>query len=145
MGKKNNRRRKFRPNQQMRRNPKTGKLEKFQGKKPRAYKPKEELIQPQKGLAPGEQREANRRNYKSSGFVPEKRQPRFRPCVCEGIDIELTNNRLLDLLKMERRVYNSDSGSHTYLISRRFRKEHARHMRHFRRFLKEEDISFIDE
>tara|TARA_B100000035_G_scaffold81540_1_gene68390 strand:+ start:26 stop:463 length:438 start_codon:yes stop_codon:yes gene_type:complete len=144
MGKKNNRRRKFRPNQQMRRNPKTGKVEKFEGRKPRVEKPKEEPLQPQQELTPGEQREQDRKNHKGTGFIPDKPKPRFRPCVCEGIDLELTNKRLLDLLKFEKRAYNEDSGTNTYLISLRFRMQNARHMRHFRKFLKDEGISFIE-
>lgn len=135
MGKKNKRRRKFRPNQQMRRNPKTGKVEKFNGKKPRVEKSNEDLQQTKNALVPG---------HKSTGFIPKKPQPRFRPCVCEGIDIELTNMRLLDLLKQEKRAYNEDSGMNTYMISLRFRRQHARHMRHFREFLKDEGVSFIE-
>lgn len=135
MGKKNNRRRKFRPNQQMRRNPKTGKVEKFQGKKPRVEKPKKESQQPQKALVPG---------HIGTGFVPSKPQPRFRPCVCEGADLEMTNKHLMDLLTLEKRAFNEDSRTITYLISLRFRKQHARHMRHFRKFLIDEGVSFIE-
>lgn len=135
MGKKNNRRRKFRPNQQMRRNPKTGKVEKFQGKKPRVEKPKKESQQPQKALVPG---------HIGTGFVPSKPQPRFRPCVCEGAELEMTNKHLMDLLTLEKRAFNEDSRTITYLISLRFRKQHARHMRHFRKFLIDEGVSFIE-
>ena len=135
MGKKNNRRRKFRPNQQMRRNPKTGKVEKFEGKKSRVEKPKEGSKQQKNALKAG---------HKASGFVPTKPQPRFRPCVCEGTEIDLNNNRLLDLLKLEKRAYNEDSETITYLVSSRFRMKHARHMRHFRKFLRDEGISLIE-
>ena len=119
----------------MRRNPKTGKVEKFQGKKPRVEKPKKESQQPQKALVPG---------HIGTGYVPSKPQPRFRPCVCEGADLEMTNKRLMDLLTSEKRAFNEDSRTITYLISLGFRRKHARHMRHFRKFLIDEGVSFIE-
>ncbi|MDP6199517.1 MAG: hypothetical protein QF531_01990 [Candidatus Poseidonia sp.] len=83
--------------------------------------------------------------HPSTGFVPEKRQPKFRPCVCEGIDLELNNQRLLDLLKREKRAYDKETGTYTVLvISIQFRRRHARHMRHFRKFLQEENIGFVE-
>ena len=146
MGKYNKKRaRKFRPNQQMRRNPKTGKVEKFEGK--RGSQPSQPPQDSTKALDDTNLTESQKEriSHPSTGFVPQKRQPRFRPCVCEGIDLELNNQRLLDLLKREKRAYDDETGTYTVLvISPRFRRAHARHMRHFRRFLRDENIGFVE-
>ena len=146
MGKYNKKRaRKFRPNQQMRRNPKTGKVEKFEGK--RGSQPSQPPQNSTKALDDTKLTESQKERilHPSTGFVPQKRQPRFRPCVCEGIDLELNNQRLLDLLKREKRAYDDETGTYTVLvISPRFRRAHARHMRHFRRFLRDENIGFVE-
>ena len=140
-----NRARKFRPNQQMRRNPKTGKVEKFEGK--RGSQPSQPPQDSTKALDDTKLTESQKERilHPSTGFVPQKRQPRFRPCVCEGIDLELNNQRLLDLLKREKRAYDEETGTYTVLvISAQFRRKHARHMRHFRKFLLEEQVGFVE-
>lgn len=142
---KKNRARKFRPNQQMRRNPKTGKVEKFEGKRgsksPQPPQTSTRTLDDEKLT----ESQKKRITHPSMGFVPEKPQPRFRPCVCEGIDLELNNQRLLDLLKREKRAYDEETGTYTVLVlSVRFRRKHARHMRHFRKFLLEEQIRFVE-
>lgn len=130
----------------MRRNPKTGKVEKFEGRKQGSR-----VLQASHESTSGADDEKltksqrARINHPSTGFLPEQRQPKFRPCVCEGIDLELNNQRLLDLLKREKRAYDEETGAYTVLvISMRFRRVHARHMRHFRTFLLEENIGFVE-
>ena len=146
MGNHNKKRaRKFRPNQQMRRNPKTGKVEKFEGKRG-AQSPQPPQTST-KTLDDGKLTESQKKRimHPSMGFLPVKPQPRFRPCVCEGIELELNNQRMLDLLKLEKRAYDEETGTYTVLvISGRFRRTHARHMRHFRKFLLEEQIGFVE-
>ena len=139
------RRKNIGPNKQWRRNPKTGKLEKFQGKSQRKQ-PTEQTEQPtNKALTPGELRELERKNHPSKGFIPVKRTRTFRPCVCEGIDVELSNAEIFEDLKWEERGYDEKTGTFSvFVINQRFRRKHARHMRHFRAFLKEEKIRFVE-
>jgi hypothetical protein len=145
MSNRKKRRKNIGPNKQWRRNPKTGKLEKFQGKSPRKQ-PTEKKEQPvNKALTPGELRELKRKNHPSKGFIPSKPKPTFRPCVCEGIDVELSNAEILEDLKREERAYDEETETYTVLvINRRFRRKHARHMRHFRTFLRDEKIRFVE-
>lgn len=139
-----------RPNQQWRRNPRTGKLEKFEGKKANQQpsetkKGPEEQGPIEKVLTPGEIREEARKKFHSKGFIPVKPQPKFRPCVCEGVDIDLNNTAILEDLRQQERAYDEETETYSVLvINLRFRRKHARHMRHFREFLKNENLRFVE-
>jgi hypothetical protein len=150
MSNRKKRTRSSRPNQQWRRNPRTGKLEKFEGKKAN-NQPSETKKQPKEQkptemeLTPGETREEARKNFPAKGFIPVKPQPKFRPCVCEGVEIDLNNAAILEDLRKQERAYDPETETYSVLvINLRFRKKHARHMRHFREFLKNENIRFVE-
>ena len=136
MSNRKKRRKNIGPNKQWRRNPKTGKLEKFQGKSQRKQPTNPERKSEKKELKPG---------HVAHGFSPVKPKPTFRPCVCEGIDVELSNAEIFEDLKWEERGYDEKTGTFSvFVINQRFRRKHARHMRHFRAFLKEEKIRFVE-
>ena len=131
-------------NKQRRFNRRTGKVENFNQRNRSQEKPSskanEETNEP---LSPEEARQEARKNHAAKGFVPEVKPRTFRQCTCEGTELALKNQRLLDLLRQEPRGYDDATGAHTVLvISPRFRRHHARHMRHFVAFLGERNIRY---
>jgi len=148
MVKKGNSRRK-RPNQQRRYNKHTGRWEQFTGKpKPVTKKPNEPEEEEKTFDDPGLEREHNRRTHPSTGYTPSKQSGRRKtvPCTCEGDVLESTTRRMLSRLRRNRtRGYNTATGTNDVLvINRRFRGEFRRHMRHFRQFLRDERILFVE-
>ena len=80
---------------------------------------------------------------RNKGFVPEVKPRTFRHCTCEGTELALKNQRLLDLLRKEPRGIDPVSGAANVLVvSQRFRRIHARHMKHFVAFLREQNIRY---
>ena len=133
------------PNKQRRFNRHSGKMENFneRHKRPEANPPQKVDTENDEQLTPEMARQQERKNHPSRGFVPEVKVRTFRHCTCEGTELALKNQRLLDLLRQEPRGYDDATGAHTVLvISQRFRIKHARHMRHFVAFLRESDIRY---
>jgi len=128
--------RRKRPNQQRRYNPHTKRIEPFQGKKKPTKAPKPqvegETSQPREGV----------------GFVPIK-QTQMRttvPCTCDGDLLQKTNQRMLHRLR-DKRTRGCNTASNAFdvlVINGAFRREHRRHMGHFRAFLREEQIRFVE-
>jgi hypothetical protein len=59
------------------------------------------------------------------------------------MDLTLKNQRLLELLRKEPRGFDATSGAANVLvISQRFRRNHARHMKHFVAFLRVQNICY---
>jgi DNA-directed RNA polymerase subunit N (RpoN/RPB10) len=137
-----------RPNQQRRYNKHTGRWEQFTGKpKPVEKKPndkKDEKTFDDLGL----EREHARRTYPSIGYTPSKQGARRKtvPCTCEGDVLESTNRRMLSELRRNKlRGYNVATGMNDVLvINDGFRGEFRRHMNHFRQFLRNERILFVE-
>ena len=130
----NNRR--IRPNQQRRYNPHTKRIEPFQGKK-----------KPTKAPKPKVEGETSQRNN-GVGFVPIKpTQMRTTvPCTCDGDLLKSTNQRMLRRLR-DRRTRGCNTASNAFdvlVINGAFRREYRRHMGHFRAFLREEQIRFVE-
>tara|TARA_B100000674_G_scaffold494515_1_gene519292 strand:- start:916 stop:1236 length:321 start_codon:yes stop_codon:yes gene_type:complete len=81
--------------------------------------------------------------HTSRGFVPERPERKFRHCTCEGEALALKNQRLLALLREQPRGFDDATGAPSVLvITQRFRIVHARHMRHFVAFLREQNIRY---
>jgi len=128
--------RRKRPNQQRRYNPHTKRIEPFHGKKKptKAPKPKVE----------GETSHGNN----GVGFVPIKPTQirKTVPCTCDGDLLKNTNQRMLHRLR-DRRTRGCNTASNAFdvlVINGAFRREHRRHMGHFRAFLREEQIRFVE-
>ena len=131
-------------NKQRRFNRRTGKVENFNQRNRSQEKPPSKVNEEtNEHLSPEEARQEARKNHAAKGFVPEVKPRTFRQCTCEGTELALKNQRLLDLLRQEPRGYDDATGAHTVLvISPRFRRHHATHMRHFLAFLGERNIRY---
>jgi len=131
-------------NKQRRFNRRTGKVENFNQRNRSQEKPSSKVNEEtNEHLSPEEARQEARKNHAAKGFVPEVKPRTFRQCTCEGTELALKNQRLLDFLRQEPRGYDDATGAHTVLvISPRFRRHHARHMRHFVAFLGERNIRY---
>ena len=131
-------------NKQRRFNRRTGKVENFNQRNRSQEKPSSKVNeQTNEHLSPEEARQEARKNHAAKGLVPEVKPRTFRHRTCEGTELALKNQRLLDLLRQEPRGYDDATGAHTVLvISPRFRRRHARHMRHFVAFLGERNIRY---
>ena len=131
-------------NKQRRFNRRTGKVENFNQRNRSQEKPSSKVNkETNEHLSPKEARQEARKNHAAKGFVPEVKPRTFRHCTCEGTELALKNQRLLDLLRQEPRGYDDATGAHTVLvISPRFRRRHVRHMRHFVAFLGERNIRY---
>ena len=115
-------------NKQRRFNRRTGKVENFNQRNRRA--------EPQLN-------KSNENHHQSRGFIPEVKKRTVRRCTCEGIDLTLKNQRLLELLRKEPRGFDAVSGAANVLvITQRFRRIHAIHMKHFVAFLREHGIRY---
>ena len=130
MGNRKKKRGNIGPNKQRRFNRHTGRMENFNERKHRQAQPSK-----------------NRNNasneHTSRGFVPERPERKFRHCTCEGEALALKNQRLLALLREQPRGFDDATGAPSVLvITQRFRREHARHMRHFVAFLREQNIRY---
>jgi hypothetical protein len=131
-------------NKQRRFNRRTGKVENF-NQRNRSHEKTSSKVNEETNehLSPEEARQEARKNHAAKGFVPEVKPRTFRHCTCEGTELALKNQRLLDLLRQEPRGYDDATGAHTVLvISPRFRRRHAHHMRHFVAFLGERNIRY---
>jgi hypothetical protein len=115
-------------NKQRRYNRRSGKVENFNQRNRRA--------EPQPD-------NSDEKHHQARGFIPEVKERTFRHCTCEGMDLTLKNQRLLELLRKEPRGFDATSGAANVLvISQRFRRNHARHMKHFVAFLREQNICY---
>ena len=131
-------------NKQRRFNRRTGKVENFNQRNRSQEKPSSKVNEEQnEHLSPEEARQEARKNHAAKGFVPEVQPRTFRHCTCEGTELALKNQRLLDLLRKEPRGFDPVSGAANVLVvSQRFRRIHARHMKHFVAFLREQNIRY---
>ena len=132
------------PNKQRRFNRRTGKLENFNQRKRSQQNPSSKVNEERNEhlSAEGARHEA-RKNHHAKGFIPEVKERTFRHCTCEGMELALKNQRLLELLRKEPRGIDLVSGAANVLvISQRFRRHHARHMKHFVAFLREQNIRY---
>ena len=137
-----------RPNQQRRYNKHTGRWEQFTGK-PKPVEKKPDDKKDEKTFDdPDLEREHARRTYPSTGYTPSKQGARRKtvPCACEGDVLESTNRRMLSELRRNKlRGYNVATGMNDVLvINDGFRGEFRRHMNHFRQFLRNERILFVE-
>ena len=133
------------PNKQRRYNRRTGKTENFneRNKRPEANLPKKADTETDENLSPELARQEERKKYPSRGFIPEVRERTFRHCTCQGTELALKNQRLLELLRQEPRGFDELTGvADVLVITRRFRVHHARHMKHFVAFLREQNIRY---
>ncbi len=150
MVRKGDKRRGKRPNQQRRYNKHTGRWEQFTGKKPKPVKkkPDDKKVEEKAFDNPNLEREHNRRTYPSIGYTPSKQAARRKtvPCTCEGGVLVSTNRRMLSELRRNKlRGYNVATGMNDVLvIDRRFRGKFRRHMKHFRQFLRDERMLFVE-
>ncbi len=131
-------------NKQRRFNRRTGKVENFNQRNRSQEKPSSKVNkETNEHLSPEEARQEARKNHAAKGFVPEVKPRTFRQCTCEGTELALKNQRLLDLLRKEPRGFDPVSGAANVLvISQRFRRIHDRHMKHFVAFLREQNIRY---
>ena len=131
-------------NKQRRFNRRTGKVENFNQRNRSQEKPSSKVNkETNEHLSPEEARQEARKNHAAKGFVPEVKPRTFRQCTCEGTELALKNQRLLDLLRKEPRGFDPVSGAANVLvISQQFRRNHARHMKHFVAFLREQNIRY---
>lgn len=148
MVRKGDKRRGKRPNQQRRYNNHTGRWEQFTGK-PKPVKKNPDVKKDKETFDdPALEREHHRRTHPSIGYTPSKQTARRKtvPCTCEGVGLESTNRRMLsDLRRNKLRGYNAVTGMNDVLvINSRFRGEFRRHMKHFRQFLRDERILFVE-
>ena len=128
--------RRKRPNQQRRYNPHTKRIEPFHGKKKSTKAPKPKVE--------GETSQGNN----GVGFVPIKptQMRKTVPCTCDGDLLKNTNQRMLRCLR-DKRTRGCNTASNAFdvlVINGAFRREHRRHMGHFRAFLREEQIHFVE-
>ena len=131
-------------NKQRRFNRRTGKVENFNQRNRSQEKPSSKVNkETNEHLSPEEARQEARKNHAAKGFVPEVKPRTFRQCTCEGTELALKNQRLLELLRKEPRGFDPVSGAANVLvISQRFRRIHDRHMKHFVAFLREQNIRY---
>ena len=131
-------------NKQRRYNRRTGRVENFNARH-HAQATSPAKVQTDNGghRTPEEARYEARKHHSARGFVPEARVRTFRHCTCEGTEMALKNQRLLELLEKEPRGFDPVSGvANVLVITRRFRGIHARHMKHFVAFLREQNIRY---
>ena len=131
-------------NKQRRYNRRTGRVENFNARNRTEPTPSNKVeADEDKHLSPEELRYEGRKNHSARGFIPETRVRTFRHCTCQGTELALKNQRLLELLKNGPRGFDAVSGAANVLvITKGFRRLHARHMKHFVAFLREQNIRF---
>jgi hypothetical protein len=148
MVRRGDKRRGKRPNQQRRYNKHTGRWEQFTGKPKPVEKKSDDKKEEETFDDPAFEREHKRRTYPSIGYTPSKQTARRRtvPCTCDGDVLESTNRRMLSTLQRNKlRGYNAATGMRDVLvINGRFRGEFRRHMNHFRQFLRDERMLFVE-
>jgi hypothetical protein len=131
-------------NKQRRYNRRTGRVENFNARhQTQAPSPAKVQTNNDNHLTPEEARQAARKHHSAKGFVPETRVRTFRHCTCQGTELALKNQRLLELLRKEPRGFDPVTGvANVLVITQRFRGIHARHMKHFVAFLREQNIRY---
>ena len=121
-----------RPNQQIRNNPKTGRPEQFKGKQSTASKSGSNNAQQGKATF-------------AFSPVAEGKKIRVKPCTCIGEQVSKKNEQMhfeMRQICSKKLKWDDVEGGFkpAYVLPRSFLKKHASHMKHFHRYLRENNI-----